>query len=169
MTINKQLQEIQELKERLQGLEKELQQQNQSQKKRWRPCRGKIYWAVSDKDGEALVYPEFGDDFDNYHYNSGNYFKTEWQALAYRDNVLIKQQLKDLALELNNGVELRWDDQYQTKYYIHYYEKQNQLCLNDTTVGHSIGGIYCLDQYFLQIALKQIGEENIIKLIKSGI
>lgn len=161
--------EIDELKAKLEILEKELEQQNQRRPKRWRACQEQVYWAINHKDGDIMIYSECGDDVDNYHYISGNYFKTEWQALDYRDNVLIKQQLKDLALELNRGAQLRWDDQYQTKYYIHYYEKQNQLCLNDTTVGHSIGGIYCLDKYFLQIALKQIGEENIIKLIKSGI
>lgn len=166
MTINKQLQEIQELKERLQGLEKELQQQKQSQKKRWRPCRGKIYWAVSDKDGEALVYPEFGDDFDNYHYNSGNCFKTEWQALAYRDNVLIKQQLKDLALELNNGVAIDWRDDTQIKYYI--YLAPSGLYI-DSTNRQVVSQVCCLSNLFLSEALAKIGKENIIKLIKSGV
>ena len=159
--------EIDELKAKIELLEKELQAQNQPCPKRWRGCQDQLYWAINDKDGAALVFEECGDEVDNYHYNSGNYFKTEGQALAYRDNVLIKQQLKDLALELNNGVDIDWEDDTQTKYFIHLAPK-NQLYLNSTN-RRTLGEVYCLDSTFLETAKQELGEGNLIKLIKSGV
>lgn len=159
---------INELKKWLEELEKEVQKQTQSQTKRWRACRNHIYWAIADKDGDTLVLDERGADIDDYHYNSGNYFKTEKEALDYRDNVLTKQKLKDLALRLNKGVEIDWQDMHQAKYFIYYLYNQG-LRYHCATTSHYIGQIYCVDEAFLYTAKQEIGEEALIKLIKSGI
>ena len=158
--------EINELKARLEILEKELEQQNQRRPKRWRACQEQSYWAINHKHGDILVFNECGCEVDDYHYNSGNYFKTEWQALGYKDNILIKQQLKDVALELNNGVAIDWQDDTQIKYYI--YLAPSGLYINATN-RQVVGQVCCLSNLFLVEAVKRIGKENIIRLIKRGV
>lgn len=103
---------------------------------------------------------------ENY-FNTGNCFKSEQEAEEYKENLLTKQQLKDLALELNNGVEIDWENENQKKYYLEY------GCYSldyDITYSYiNLGQIYCLNEDFLKIAKDRIGEEKIIKLIKSGV
>lgn len=106
---------------------------------------------------------------DLFRFNTGNCFKTEQEAEEYKENLLTKQALKDLALELNNGVEICWDDFYQEKYRI--FSAGGFTDLECEYVGQTtdIGQVYCLNENFLTIAKDRIGEEKLIKLIKSGI
>lgn len=106
---------------------------------------------------------------DLFRFNTGNCFKTEQEAEDYKENLLTKQALKDLALELNNGVEIDWADFYQEKYRI--FSVGGFTDLEYEYVGQTtdIGQVYCLDENFLGIAKERIGEEKLIKLIKSGI
>lgn len=108
------------------------------------------------------------EDTDLFRFNTGNCFKTEQEAEEYAENLLTKQQLKDLALELNNGVEIDWHDFYQEKYRIF---SVGNAYLESDYIGQNtdIGQVYCLDENFLGIAKERIGEEKLIKLIKSGI
>lgn len=160
--------EIDELKAKIEVLEKELQVQNQPCAKRWRGCQKQEYWAINDKDGHILAFEEWGDEMDNYRYITGNYFKTEEEAEEYKENFITKQKLKDLALRLNKGVEFDWKDMSQGKYFIYYLYNQG-LRYHCATRSHYVGQIYCLDENFLHIATQEIGEEALIKLIKSGI
>lgn len=106
---------------------------------------------------------------DWFRYNSGNCFKTEDEGRDYKENLITKQQLKDLALELNNGVEIDWSDDKQLKFYI-YFGKFQQDLDQDNNIGCSdIGQVYCIDESFLDVAKERIGEEKLIKLIKSGV
>lgn len=75
-------------------------------------------------------------------------------------------QLKNLAEILNKGQKIDWDNKKQKKYFIYYdYNKEklkegyNNMCRNE-------GTIYCVDINFLEIALKEIGEENLLKLFE---
>lgn len=146
--------EINELKERLEVLEKELKQQNQPSPKRWRACQDQVYWAINDKDGAALVFEKCGDEVDNYHYISGNYFKTKEEAEEYKENFITKQKLTDLALRLNKGIEFDWKDMSQGKYFIYYLYNQG-LRYHCATRSHYVGQIYCLDENFLYVAKKR--------------
>lgn len=106
---------------------------------------------------------------DDFRYNSGNYFKTDEQAKDFRENILTKQALKDLALELNNGVELNWQNTNQKKYFIYYENQDCKLYRDFKFLSQSIGQVYCLNINFLQTAKERIGEQKLINLIKSGV
>ena len=125
------------------------------------------YYFLSS-DGKIIRTLWYGIDLDLFRFNTGNCFKTEQEAEEYKENLLTKQALKDLALELNNGVVIDWDDEKQYKFYIYYdYEVEKLVCHWLEVV--KTFDVYCLNNQFLDIAKDRIGEEKLIKLIKSGV
>lgn len=167
----------QELQNKIEDLEKQLaelkEQVNSPEfegiKKgaRQRPEIGEEYYYLTD---EARVNKAIWNNLyrDHLRFDIGNCFKTEQEALDYRENILTKQALKDLALELNNGVEIDWDDENQRKYFFNYTNKRASF-LDNLTITLQASNIYCLNVDFLDIAIDRIGEEKLIKLIKSGV
>ena len=171
MKKEKILEQIDELKQKIEVLEKEINSPEFDEVKkggRQKPKKDEKYFFLGGNGG---IYPEtyLGDETDLFRFNTGNCFKTEQEAEEYKENLLTKQQLKDLALELNNGVEIYWDEFYQEKYRI--FSVGGFTNLECEYVGETtdIGQVYCLDKNFLTIAKERIGEEKIIKLIKSGV
>lgn len=108
------------------------------------------------------------EDTDLFRFNTGNCFKTKQEVEEYKENLLTKQALKDLALELNNGVEIDWDNENQYKYQIYFDYCTSRLSQCWVTQSPDFN-IYCLNSDFIRIAKDRIGEEKLIKLIESGI
>lgn len=135
---------------------------------RQKPKKDENYFFLG---GDGGIYPEtyLGDGIDLFRFNIGNCFKTEQEAEEYKENLLTKQQLKDLALELNNGVEIDWSDDNQLKFYIYSGRFQQDLDQDNNIGCPDVGQVYCIDESFLDVAKERIGEEKLIKLIKSGI
>lgn len=131
------------------------------------PEYGEKYFFVNSRgDIDYKFWEEIETDL--FRFNTGNCFKTEQEAEEYKENLLTKQQLKDLALELNNGVEFDWENDNQHKYVI--YVDCITSKLSQCWGTHSKDfNIYCLNYDFIDIAKERIGEEKIIKLIKSGV
>ena len=155
--------QLAELKEQVNSLEFEGIKKGGRQK----PKKDENYFFLG---GDGGIYPEtyLGDGIDLFRFNTGNCFKSEQEAKDYRENLLTKQQLKALALELNNEVEIDWKDIEQEKYYIYF--DHRTLSIQQTCVHLSrCLDVYCLDSQFLTIAKDRIGEEKLIKLIESGI
>ena len=167
--------EIKKLKEKQEELKKEIEklgtqikglEEQEKKCKRWRASRNGKYWHITPSASAIVNYTiEINDDQDNRSYETGNYFRTEEEAEKVVEKIKIYTRLKDLALRLNEGREVNWDDSAQDKWHI-YYDHNNDLT---TTEGHSyqdIGQIYCLDSNFFDIAKREIGEENLKKLFK---
>ena len=157
-----------ELKRELEELDtqiKELKEQNEIKEdyKRWRAQEDKDYWYI---DSDCEIYKEFdrNDDYDNARYIIGNYYKTEEEAKKVVEKIKIYTRLKDLALRLNEGREVNWDDSTQDKWYIYY--ECNSLTTTVSYGYQDIGQIYCLDSNFFDIAKREIGEENLKKLFE---
>lgn len=170
--MNKQqiLEQIDELKQKIEELEKEVNSPEfEGIKKgvRQMPEYGKKYFFVNSR---GYIDYKFWEkiETDLFRFNTGNCFKTEQEAEEYKENLLTKQALKDLALELNDGVEIDWDDDNQPKFYINYYSLSMELSQD---FSKTIRGtdIVCLNKNFIDIAKARIGEEKLIKLIKSGV
>lgn len=102
-------------------------------------------------------------------YTIGNYFKTEQEAKEYKNNLITKQKLKDLALKLNDEIKIDWKNNNQRKYYIYYDHSIEKLKSMNIVNSQDLNQIYCLDEQFLHIAIKKIGKEKLIELIKSGV
>lgn len=167
--------EIEKLKEKQEELKREIEeldtQINELEEKeitksgkRWRGVKGRFYWYI---ESDCKVYDEYetDDDYDNARYETCNYFRTKEEAEKTVEKIKIYTRLKDLALRLNEGREVDWNDSAQAKWHI-YYDHNNDLT---TTEGHSyqdLGQIYCLNSDFLNIAKQEIGEENLKKLFE---
>lgn len=136
--------------------------------KRWRADEEKNYWCVNES-GTAVKYTENGHTIDNFNYFKGNYFKSEREAEQYLKNLITKQKLKDLALKLNNGKEIDWSDMEQTKFFIVLNCTKDYLEQNHTYRICDVGQVHCLDRGFLTRAIMEIGKDNLINLIKSGV
>ncbi len=162
---------IEELEKQIEELKKEVNSPKfEGIKKgvRWQPIFGQHYFYLDDRGIIRCVEWQYDDD-DLFRFNTGNCFKTEQEAIDFKENLLTKQQLKDLALELNNGVEIDWDYDNQLKFYIYFWRFEQDLVQDDKISYPDIGQVYCLDENFLTVAKNRIGEEKLIKLIKSGI
>lgn len=103
---------------------------------------------------------------DTARYGLGNYFKTEEEAKNVFEKIKIYTQLKELALRLNNGKEINWNDSTQNKWDIVLDNSENILRCCFVCIGQEIGQIYCLDENFLEEAIEEIGEENLRKLFE---
>lgn len=170
--MNKQqiIEQIDELKQKIEELEKEVNSPEfEGIKKgvRQKPEYGEKYYYLDDGGGINYAYWS-NDNIDLFRFNTGNCFNTKQEAEAYKENLLTKQALKDLALELNDWVEIDWKDDNQPKFYINYYSLSMELSQD---FSKTIRGtdIVCLNKNFIDIAKTRIGEEKLIKLIKSGV
>lgn len=148
---------IKELQEEIENLKNE-----KDTLKRWRAKEDRIYYYVASFIGYDS---ENNTIYNNFRYNTGNYFKTENEAREYREKLIIYQKLKDLALELNQGKQINFDDTTQEKYIIILDDMRN-LNIISSVYQQSIGQIYCLDKNFLEKAKERIGEDNLEKLFE---
>ncbi len=128
--------------------------------KKWRAEEGERYFMISDM-GDIDFVPDDRDEIDDYRYSIGNYFQTLEDAEKYKEKLIVTQKLKDLALRLNNGVKIDWEDCRQAKYYIYFDHDSRYLNISCTGDMQDLRNIYCLSEDFLKIALKEIGEDKL--------
>lgn len=171
MNKEEMIEQIDDLKQKLEELEKQVNSieiEGIKEGVRWKPEYDKKYYFLSDSGSITFTY-WFNLICDSFRFNIGNCFKTQQEAEEYKENLITKQALKDLALELNNGVEIDWNDLTQQKFYLECAPIQNKLDDNFANGWVISGTIFCLNEDFLPIAKDRIGEEKLIKLIKSGV
>lgn len=167
----------QELQNKIEDLEKQLAElkkevnsvEDESVKKNIREYieHGQVYFYL-DSAGNIQWTEWEGNEADLFRHRSGNIFLTKEETEDFKENILTKQALKGLALELNNGVEIDWKDKRQNKYVVSY-SNDFEILTFANSYHKDLGQIYCLDNQFLTIAKDRISEEKIIKLIKSGV
>lgn len=89
----------------------------------------------------------------------------EIDFLTYKST---KQELQDLADELNEAEPIDWRDRSQAKHSINLDSVNEELGLSYTYRLKELN-IYSTDKEFLKKAKERIGEERLIKLFKEGI
>lgn len=136
---------------------------------RWKPGVNYRYWYVNDVGEVKWEYWYHNNQYDSYRYSIGNCFKTQCEASEYKELLQTKQALRDLALELNDGVDAIWDNVDQRKYVVYFDSSKNVMNMGEVHWTFDMGQICCLNENFLSLARERIGEEKLIKLIKSGI
>lgn len=165
--IKKLKEKQEELKEEIEKLGTQIKELEEQEKKckRWRASRKGKYWYITPS---AIVnYTiEINDDQDNRSYETGNYFRTEEEAKKMVEKIKIYTQLKDLALRLNKGEKIDWDNSTSAKWSIGLSNSNNALQCCYAYKGQDVGQIYCLDPDFLNIAKQEIGEDNLKKLFE---
>lgn len=123
------------------------------------------YYYLNDC-GETEIETDEDYPVDNFRYSIGNYFETEEQAENYKEKLLIEQELKDIAMELNKGEKIDWDNDSQDKYYLGFDYYKDEIDYYVSNKSKKQGVIYCLDKDFKNIAIERIGEERLTKYLK---
>lgn len=104
-------------------------------RKRWRAEKNNKYWYV-DKDGVVEAYTETFCDIDNFLFASGNYFKTDEEALKALNYILTRQRVKDAIADLNGNWKVDWSDNGQTKWYLYFDIEKNIIESEATCFFH---------------------------------
>ena len=156
------LKEIKKTEEHLATMKKLLEDCEYS---RWKPEDFSSYFYVDSC--MKIEESEFYNDtyIHRERYNTYSTFKTREQAKQEAEKILVRRQLEDIAKRLNKGEEIDWFDSGQPKHCI-------ELFCNDIITNfyfsHKIQGTtYCLDENFLDVAIQEIGEERLIKYLRS--
>lgn len=152
------LDEIEKTKEHLANLEKKLQE---CEYKRWKPKGNEKYWYISDDN--TINYSLFMSEIqiDNMRFKNYNCFSTREQAEAEAENILVRRQLEDMARRLNKGQKIDWDNKDQIKYAIHFNFFLDRIDSFYRLFLKEQGTVYCLDKKFLDVAIREIGEERL--------
>lgn len=156
-------QELLETKNKCTEIEKKIEElEKQTSGARWKAQKNKRYYYFASCG-------DIKEDYDNCYvdtirYYLGNYFRTKEEAKKIIEKIKIYTQLKDLALKLNKGREICWNDFKQAKYCISRDVEYDELIGIPTRAYQEMGQIYCLDENFLEEAKQEIGEENLRKL-----
>lgn len=159
---------LEKLKQELKNLENkinELENKENNNYKRERLEREENFWYL-DEFGEVEETYESYSKEDNFLFKIGNYFETEEQAKKYKEKLLIEQELRDIAMELNKGEKIDWSESRQSKYGLYFDYSSNGIFQLISVVSKHQGTIYCLDSDFKEIAKDRIGEERLTEYLK---
>lgn len=133
----------------------------------WKPKTDDRYWSIDYMYCHPTndVYKDM--DSDKYIISLGLYAKTKEEAEAKIEALQVHQQLKEIAHELNNGVEIDWNDS-QYKYYLIFDYFNGEI--EDITTKYTKYGsaIYCLSEKFKDVAIERIGKEKLERYLKEG-
>lgn len=166
--------EIEKLKEKQEELKKEIEklgtqikglEEQEKKCKRWRADVGGTYYCAYSA-GIVEWHYDSRDESSTNRYDLGNYFRTEEEVKKMVEKIKIYTRLKDLALRLNEGREVDWNDFAQDKWHIYYDHHGSLITIISNHSYQDLGQIYCLDSNFLNIAKREIGEENLKKLFE---
>ena len=161
--MNKQeiIDEINKTKEHLANMKKMLEE---CECKRWKPEPNEEYYYVSE-DGKIVQTRNCGWEPAANRVKFYNCFKSEKQAEAEAEKILVRRQLEDIARRLNKGQEINWNDDNQLKYCIGF-----DFPFNIISIGALYrklqGSVYCLSDEFKDVAIQEIGEERLKKYFK---
>ena len=155
------LYEIEKTKQHLANMEKMLKE---CEYVRWKPKDFSPYFYVdscmkieqSDFYSDTYIHRE--------RYNTYSTFKTREEAEKEAEKILVRRMLEDIVRRLNKGQKIDWNDSEQSKYCIVLH--CNNIITNFYLTHRTQGTVYCLDKNFLDVALKEIGEERLREYLK---
>lgn len=149
------LEEINKTKEHLANMEKMLKECDE----RWKPNDFSPYFYVdscmkiekSNFYNDTYIHSE--------RYNTYSTFKTKKEAQQEAEKILVRRMLENIAIRLNEGVKIDWNNYEQAKHCIELYK--NNIITNFYNAHKTQGTVYCLDRNFKDIAIQEIGEERL--------
>jgi hypothetical protein len=140
--------------------------------KSWERLPEDSVYFYKDSDGDVWSTIDNRSHVHDYHWEHDNYSKAKTREEAGKEfelkdkKLAIKTQLERLADRLNNGEVIDWGNDDQIKYYILYYYWAKRFEITAVTIARIESVTFCLDANFLDIAKKEIGEDNLILLFK---
>lgn len=154
------------LKKEIKNLENMINELENKGNNNYKRPRYKDYYCLIDTGGIAYVKDQ-NDKIDDFRFKIGNYFKIEESIENYKEKLLIEQQLRDIANELNKGEEMYWEVGSHYKYYLCYDFSEDTIVDDSYSIFiRRQGTIYCLDINFKHVAIERIGKERLTKYLK---
>ena len=129
--------------------------------KRWRGETQEVYYFIA-AGGWVGQCHEFSAEADNFRYDVHNYFQTKDEAQEYARVFEIKRRLMAFADEHNEKID--WKDSQALKWYLYCGEPTETIVIGYTYHKHP-ETVYFSSKELAQQAVKEIGEENIIKYL----
>ena len=165
------LKEITKTEEHLATMKKLLEDCEYS---KWKPKPNEEYYCVDDGNDVRRVKFTIMSAYDRDRIKAYNCFKTREQAETEAEKILVRRMLEDIARRLNRGRKIDWFNdrkidwynQEQDKYFIRFSYWEDRIRLETCWKNKVQGVIYCLDKKFLDVALKEIGEERLREYLK---
>ena len=154
--------EIENARAHLANMEKMLEQ---CEYERWKPKEGEAYWYIAI-DGSVEQHTNVNHWVEKCHLKILNCFQTRKQAEAEAEKILVRRMLEDIARRLNKGKKIDWGSLSQSKYFIYLNNEDDELGYNDSGLYKFQGVVYCLDTWFLDVAIQEIGEERLKKYLR---
>lgn len=162
-----------EMQEQIADLTKNLSKAKEDLKnlKGWKgstPERGDEFYFISG-DGR-LCFRELSEEpICRGYLRCYNYFKTKEEGEAELDRMITHRRLQRIANRLNGKKEIDWNNFSQIKYSIAgYYDedaKKDVLFQREAFTKIQAGVIYCLSSKFLDLAIQDIGEEELTEFV----
>lgn len=158
---------LEELKQELKKIENKINELESKENNNYKRKILEEYFYL-DECGDVVLEDDYDNSLNNHHYSIGNYFKTEEQAENYKEKLLIEQELRDIAMELNKGEKIDWNNKEQNKYilYFDYLCGKNKIDYTQNCYSKIQGAIYCSDKNFKDVAIERIGEERLTEYLK---
>ena len=163
--MNKQeiLEEIKKTEEHLTNMKKMLEE---CEYERWKPQEDERYYYVNSwSEIESDNFNKVG-YCDSRRYKFFNCFQTYKQAEAEAEKILVRRQLEDTARRLNKGQKIDWNNQQQRKYSLYLSSNRDAIEWYGETYRKVQGTVYCLDNDFYNVAIREIGEERLKRYLR---
>lgn len=153
--IKMQEQKIAELEKQIEDLKKEGAV--------WKPKPDERYYSINEFGyiDSKMNLTQYSTD---HAFDICNCFKTREEAEKVVRHLKTRAKLQRIADRLNNGEKIDWTSGSQPKYFIYY--DDNEIYVDYYYKNKVQGTIYCLDENFKDIAIKEIGEEELTAYLK---
>lgn len=155
------LKEIKKTEEHLATMKKLLEYCEYS---RWNPKPNEEFYCVDTWNNVRRLNFNIMNAYDRDRIKTYNCFPTREEAEQEAEKILVRRQLEDIARRLNKGEEIDWFDSEQPKHCIELF--CNNIITNFYFSHKTQGTTYCLDENFLDVAKREIGEERLKAYIK---
>ena len=158
------MEDLKELEKNYEELGKEIERLKSFQNI-GRAERGNRYFFV-DSYGNECNDRDYANKQDDFRYDTGNYFLTIQELSDNIEKSKIRAKLERLAIKLNGGRKINWNDTNTSKYKI-VFDFDNYCLYQESNCCQCIqGAIYCTNINFLEEAKKEIGEADLKKLFE---
>lgn len=150
------LDEINKTKEHLANMEKMLEKCDEM----WKPEKGEMFYYLNSYN---IAISETWDASysDAEHYNIYNCFKTREKAEQEAEKILVRRMLEDIAIRLNKGQKIDWNNHEFYKYSICFNFDKNEIDYLYSASSKEQGVVYCLSNEFYRVAIQEIGKKRL--------
>lgn len=156
-------QEIKDAQKALERAQKKLAELENSKKYGWWKPEDEEDYFLLDIDLAVSVDTFDVTNIDEERHEALNYFKTEKEAKLEQLQIVIRRKIQDIALRLNKGRKINWDDCSQEKYRsCIYYDPQMGVLSVSAAVTCNKQDFYhpiCLDKNFAKVVSKELKDD----------